>query len=42
MPMGVIDIHHHYVPSEIVGEAKRNGNAFGVTVSDGKDGLYYL
>ena len=36
--MGAIDIHHHYVPEEIVGEAKRHGNALGIEVSEDKGG----
>ena len=36
--MGAIDIHHHYVPGEVVGEAKRHGQALGVEVSEDKDG----
>jgi len=40
--MDAIDIHHHYVPGEIVGEAKRHGTALGVTVAEGKDGLCYF
>jgi aminocarboxymuconate-semialdehyde decarboxylase len=36
--MVAIDIHHHYVPEQIVGEAKRHGKAFGVEVSEDNDG----
>jgi hypothetical protein len=32
-----IDIHHHYVPEQVVGEAKRHGNALGIQIED-KDG----
>jgi aminocarboxymuconate-semialdehyde decarboxylase len=40
--MGAIDIHHHFVPSEIVGEAKRHGSVLGIAVTEGKDGLCYF
>src|SRR5262245_43273291 len=33
-----IDIHHHYVPEQIIGEAKRHGKALGIEVSEDKDG----
>jgi aminocarboxymuconate-semialdehyde decarboxylase len=36
--MGAIDIHHHYVPEQIIGEAKRHGRALGVEISEEKDG----
>src|SRR4029450_1130504 len=36
--MRAIDIHHHYVPEQIVGEAKRHGKALGIEVSEDKDG----
>jgi aminocarboxymuconate-semialdehyde decarboxylase len=36
--MGAIDIHHHYVPQEIIAEAKRHGDALGIEVSEDKDG----
>lgn len=36
--MGAIDIHHHFVPEQIIGEAKRHGKALGVEVSEEKDG----
>ena len=35
---GAIDIHHHYVPEEVIGEAKRHGKALGIEVSEDKDG----
>jgi len=28
--MRAIDIHHHYVPEQIIGEAKRHGKALGI------------
>ena len=36
--MGAIDIHHHYVPEEIIDEARRHGKALGIEVSEDKDG----
>ena len=36
--MGAIDIHHHYVPHEVIGEAKRHGNALGIEVTEDQDG----
>ncbi len=36
--LGAIDIHHHFVPERIIGEAKRHGAALGVRVSEEKDG----
>ena len=36
--MGAIDIHHHYVPEQVIGEAKRHGKALGIEVSEDKDG----
>ncbi|HXV48535.1 MAG TPA: amidohydrolase family protein [Candidatus Binatia bacterium] len=32
MATGAIDIHHHYVPEQIIGEAKRHGKALGIEV----------
>ena len=36
--MGAIDIHHHYVPGDVIGEAKRHGKALGIEVSEDNDG----
>ena len=36
--MGAIDIHHHYVPEQIIGEARRHGKALGIEVFEDKDG----
>jgi aminocarboxymuconate-semialdehyde decarboxylase len=40
--MGAIDIHHHYVPEQIIGEAKRHGRALSVDVSEDKDGTFHF
>ena len=32
METGAIDIHHHYVPDRVVGEAKQHGKALGIEV----------
>jgi aminocarboxymuconate-semialdehyde decarboxylase len=36
--MLAIDIHHHYVPEQIIGEAKRHGKALGIVLSEDKGG----
>lgn len=36
--MAAIDIHHHYVPSEVIGEAKGHGKTLGIALSEDKDG----
>jgi aminocarboxymuconate-semialdehyde decarboxylase len=33
-----IDVHHHYVPNELIQEAKRHGPSFGVEVVESQDG----
>jgi aminocarboxymuconate-semialdehyde decarboxylase len=38
MQTHAIDIHHHYVPERVVGEAKRHGKALGVQTFVDKDG----
>jgi hypothetical protein len=38
MQTRAIDIHHHYMPEGVVGEAKRHGNALGIQISEDKDG----
>jgi aminocarboxymuconate-semialdehyde decarboxylase len=38
MQPGAIDIHHHYVPEQVIEEAKRHGKALGVEISADKDG----
>ena len=38
MQTHAIDIHHHYVPERVIGEAKRHGNALGIAISEEKDG----
>jgi len=36
--MSAIDIHHHYVPEQIIGEARRHGKTLGIEVFEAKDG----
>ena len=38
MERGAIDIHHHYVPGEVIGEAKRHGKTLGIEVFEDADG----
>jgi len=38
VPNGAIDIHHHFVPEQIIEEARRHGRALGVEVFQTKDG----
>jgi aminocarboxymuconate-semialdehyde decarboxylase len=38
MQIGAIDIHHHYVPEQVIGEAKRHGRTLGIALSEDKDG----
>ena len=38
MKPGAIDIHHHYVPKQVIEEARRHGKALGVEISENKDG----
>ena len=38
MQTHAIDIHHHFVPQRVVGEAQRHGKALGVQTFDDKDG----
>jgi aminocarboxymuconate-semialdehyde decarboxylase len=33
-----VDIHHHYVPQDILAEAKRHGSTLGIEVAEDKDG----
>jgi aminocarboxymuconate-semialdehyde decarboxylase len=40
--MGAIDIHHHYVPEQVIGEAKGHGRALGIELSEDKDGTIYF
>jgi len=37
MQSGAIDIHHHYVPEQVIAEAKRHGKALGIEVFEDKD-----
>ena len=36
--MRAIDIHHHYVPEQIIGEARHHSKALGIEVFEDKDG----
>ena len=38
MQTRAIDMHHHYVPHEVIGEAKRHGKALGIELSEDKNG----
>ena len=38
VPNLAIDIHHHYVPPEVIGEAKRHGKALGIELFKDTDG----
>lgn len=38
MQSGAVDIHHHFVPEQIIGEARRHGQALGVEVFEANDG----
>ena len=38
MLSGAVDIHHHYVPEQIVDEARRHSQTLGVEVFEDKDG----
>lgn len=38
--MDAIDIHHHYVPEQVIEEARRHGKALGVELSEDKDGTF--
>ena len=38
METGAIDIHHHYVPERVVGEATQHGKALGIEVFEDNDG----
>jgi len=40
MQHSAIDIHHHYVPHDVIAEAKRHGNALGIQVSQDQDGMF--
>ena len=39
---GAIDIHHHFVPEQVIEEGKRQGRALGVEVSEEKDGSIHF
>ena len=40
--MDAIDIHHHYVPEQVIEEARRHGKALGVELSEDQDGSFWL
>ena len=42
MAEGAIDIHHHFVPEQIIEEAKRHERALGVEVVEQKDGSIHF
>lgn len=42
MTDGAIDIHHHFVPEQVIEEGKRHGRALGVETLEGKDGSIYF
>jgi aminocarboxymuconate-semialdehyde decarboxylase len=39
---GAIDIHHHFVPEQVIEQGKRYGKALGVEVSEEKDGSIHF
>jgi aminocarboxymuconate-semialdehyde decarboxylase len=39
---GAIDIHHHFVPEQVIEQGKRHGKVLGVEVSEEKDGSIYF
>jgi len=39
---GAIDIHHHFVPEQLIEQGKRHGKALGVEVSEEKDGSIHF
>jgi len=39
---GAIDIHHHFVPEQVIEQGKRHGKALGVEVSEEKDGSIHF
>ena len=42
MRAGAIDIHHHFVPEQVIEQGKRYGKALGVEVSEEKDGSIHF
>lgn len=42
MRAGAIDIHHHFVPEQVIEQGKRHGKVLGVEVSEEKDGSIYF
>jgi len=39
---GAIDIHHHFVPEQLIEQGKRHGKVLGVEVSEEKDGSIHF
>jgi aminocarboxymuconate-semialdehyde decarboxylase len=39
---GTIDIHHHFVPAQVIEEARRHGKSLGVEVFEDKSGAPYF
>jgi len=37
MLTGAIDIHHHFVPEQVIGEARRHGRALGIELTEDSD-----
>ena len=42
MRAGAIDIHHHFVPEQLIEEGRRHGKALGVEVAEEKDGSIHF
>ena len=42
MRAGAIDIHHHFVPEQLIEQGKRHGKVLGVEVSEEKDGSIHF
>ena len=37
-PTGAIDIHHHFVPAQVIEEAKVHGKTLGIELSEDSEG----
>src|SRR5438093_2860004 len=42
MRRGAIDIHHHYVPEQVIEEGKRHSKSLGIEVTEDKDGTIHF